>query len=541
MKKISNQDLIELIVSRDKKSPYHKDELKRSIQATKEAREAFFNGDTFKPGNLYAMESLIARLSEEDYHLTEEDVALLRDMNIFAVADSDNYSICNNNGKSFVAISDFHGYEYPLDKVTDYYIDEYDCVYILGDACDRGPNGRGAGSISLLLRIKELSKQYPGKVIYVPGNHDQFIVGMAYGDYACRYNLERNGGSDTVRELERLKKRNPKEYQELISWLENLPIQRKHEYDGKTYALAHAFFDEKLYKYNPNYSLRDYFQNRQSRLAHMANNVLWFRLKNNDPYDVEACPTADTVMVIGHTRTNDPNDRSYDLKDKYGRTVTVHCVDGGIAYNGYAMLKYDGGRCANATFKGCHNDTSPDKNDEEVELDEKKAMLHNFFIGDLIAKGKRFFSSNNTSCPAGVTMSDVVEVVESINGVKGFDYNTTNYRERFAMYKKVLIFDYVLGNIITNENDYDTGISAANFLVGGYLFGNIEKPEMKSNINCFTRYRDTRYFAEMLGADNMREVLAAYNCSSVREYLNLKFGKGELDKPKVFGKLKPTV
>lgn len=63
---------------------------------------------------------------------------------------------------SFVAISDFHGYEYPLEKVKDYYLNEYDKTFILGDATDRGPDGQGAQGIDILKEIKRLTEQYPG-------------------------------------------------------------------------------------------------------------------------------------------------------------------------------------------------------------------------------------------------------------------------------------------------------------------------------------------------------------------------------------------
>ena len=34
---------------------------------------------------------------------------------------------------SFVAISDFHAMEWPLEKVKDYYLNEYEKIFILGD------------------------------------------------------------------------------------------------------------------------------------------------------------------------------------------------------------------------------------------------------------------------------------------------------------------------------------------------------------------------------------------------------------------------
>lgn len=39
---------------------------------------------------------------------------------------------------SFVAISDFHAMEWPLEKVKDYYLNEYEKIFILGAATERG-------------------------------------------------------------------------------------------------------------------------------------------------------------------------------------------------------------------------------------------------------------------------------------------------------------------------------------------------------------------------------------------------------------------
>ena len=44
---------------------------------------------------------------------------------------------------SFIAISDFHSYRYPLEKVKDYYLNEYEKIFILGDVTDRGKDRTG--------------------------------------------------------------------------------------------------------------------------------------------------------------------------------------------------------------------------------------------------------------------------------------------------------------------------------------------------------------------------------------------------------------
>ncbi len=104
-----------------------------------------------------------------------------------------------NNG-SFVVISDFHSTDWSLKKVKDYYMNEYDVVYVLGDVTDRGPYMDGTNGISMLLEMMELSKS---NVVYIPGNPDDFIY--KYMNLRLRgiqgesldlisYNVIRNGG-----------------------------------------------------------------------------------------------------------------------------------------------------------------------------------------------------------------------------------------------------------------------------------------------------------------------------------------------------------
>ena len=88
---------------------------------------------------------------------------------------------------SFVVVSDFHSYDWPLEKVKEYYLDEYETIYILGDVTDRGELFDGSGGVDLLRRIKELSDMYPGRIVYVPGNHDDFLYQYAkYNDYSAQ-------------------------------------------------------------------------------------------------------------------------------------------------------------------------------------------------------------------------------------------------------------------------------------------------------------------------------------------------------------------
>lgn len=263
---------------------------------------------------------------------------------------------------SFVVVSDFHGADWVMDKIKGHYINEYETIFNLGDITDRGNQ-----PFQLLLDYMELSKQNPNRIVYIPGNHDSFI----YGTYMAtdeqqrskyKETLIKNGGAETYKQLENLRKTNPNKFKELMGWLGSQPLQRIHQYGNKKYALAHAFFNKTIYNKNPNYSLKDYMKdvNYPKDIRSKEANILWFR-KNNQihgHYDVEDLPSSDYTMVIGHTA----NANNLGL-----RNVDVICVDGAAhkkdqQTGSYSTRKFDGGTGPVVTVAEEHVDTSKKNN-----------------------------------------------------------------------------------------------------------------------------------------------------------------------------------
>ncbi|MCI8347398.1 MAG: metallophosphoesterase [Bacilli bacterium] len=263
---------------------------------------------------------------------------------------------------SFVVVSDFHGADWVMDKIKGHYINEYETIFNLGDITDRGNQ-----PFQLLLDYMELSKQNPNRIVYIPGNHDSFI----YGTYMAtdeqqrskyKETLIKNGGAETYKQLENLRKNNPNKFKELMGWLGSQPLQRIHQYGNKKYALAHAFFNKTIYNKNPNYSLKDYMKdvNYPKDIRSKEANILWFR-KNNQihgHYDVEDLPSSDYTMVIGHTA----NANNLGL-----RNVDVICVDGAAhkkdqQTGSYSTRKFDGGTGPVVTVAEEHVDTSKKNN-----------------------------------------------------------------------------------------------------------------------------------------------------------------------------------
>ena len=278
---------------------------------------------------------------------------------------------------SFVVVSDFHSIRWPLEVVVNKYFNEYDKIYILGDVTDRGSDENGGGGIDLLLKIKQLTDKYPEKVIYVPGNHDEFLYGYAAdNDEKSKDLLYLNHGSYTVDDIDRMK-REPEKLKELMEWLGNLPLQREHWYRGKRFVMAHALFNDVLFRNNPDFSLKDYRKSGGNRGQYK--NLLWYR-KNDNRYNPAWLPKKGDVMVIGHTPLFFRGDTPLDLENAYGDTIEVYCVDGGVSYSdpmlSYPMLSF---AVADKVY-GILEENKEEENDYvDFEADAEK-LLKNYIL-----------------------------------------------------------------------------------------------------------------------------------------------------------------
>ena len=247
-----------------------------------------------------------------------------------------------DKNESFVAISDLHSNKEAMKKIYKY-IDEGYKVVILGDVTDRGPHGDGTGGLDMLLEIKELSDS--GKVIYIPGNHDELLYGYAISRnddirYSYAETISYNGGAETLININELREKDPYKFKKLINWLGNLPIQRVHEVDGQKYCFAHALFNQKIYDTNPLFSLSDFYNLKDYNYNSRYAQIFWFR-KYEDDYRKDELPSKDSIMIIGHTPQDNLEEDDFNLIDSNGDTIEVRNVDGGLARGNYYMFKYD--------------------------------------------------------------------------------------------------------------------------------------------------------------------------------------------------------
>lgn len=483
---------------------------------------------------------LIEKLSDEDAVIDQDDVRILRGYNVLVSPSRRRKNVKKEDG-SFVAISDFHSYRYALDKVKKYYINEYDKVYILGDATDRGKKGDGTGGISLLIDIMKLCKENPGKVVYIPGNHDEFIIGYIRNMFNYEAGLRYNGGMKTIEDLEDLKNNNRELFDELVDWLGNLPIQRTHTHNGCEYVLGHAKFNQRLYDIDPDFSLNKYFkQDRYSDLRRMAKEVLWFR-KSNDGYFTEEMPTADKKMIVGHTHQDRTGERDMDLIDDNGDVVEVYCVDGGIAYGG-KMFKYDGGESQHTTAVYYHRNTSDrekgyfdDEQEDTFEISEeerKEIIYQDYILSKVLCGGINGFNDVlNGYCPKQIGIAGRDEIVE--NGYDGNFYRDKN--EKRETYVKTFLLDYLFEcqyeGFMSKGYDVEDAKYQAMTLVDMYLFGINDKKyvaengDPKGDLTCFTTHRNARKIASILGSTGMMDVLSEHCVDSFTEYVSEKYVK----------------
>ena len=480
---------------------------------------------------------LLIKLSNEKYQITQSDIQILKKHNIILPISN---NIEKTQDKSFVAVSDFHGYRYPLEKIKQDYLKKYDVIYVLGDATDRGEKLDGTGGIQVLIDIMKLSKQYPGKIIYVPGNHDEFLLGYvrskqnmdSYYPYSYIANLIQNGGLATINEINALESNNPNLYNELISWLGKQPLQITHKYNGKEFVLGHAIFNQRLYNINPNYTLENYFKEPQnSETRRMANQVLWFR-KSKDNYYPTEMPSSKKIMVIGHTPESKRIGQSIDLKDSTNNPIKVHCVDGGIAYNGF-MLEYDGGKeVRRSTYLSYNN--SPQEAKEKPDVDNQ-TKFNSHILSKILTDGKKgFFEVLQGSNPKDLSYSECQKIIDKyISSTIAIDE-----RQRRSIYVKTFLFNYILENQIKRmqEQNYSPYIAAE--MIDTFLYGNDNRGYIaakgnngKGNCNHITSKNYARAIVQVIGPETLIEVLHLYGCKTVTEYIQ-RTGKNGQHRPK---------
>ncbi len=224
--------------------------------------------------------------------------------------------------KMLYVTSDIHGKFDSLKKLldrADFYSDESNFLFILGDVIDR--NEDGGVKILKWLTIQP-------NVQLLLGNHEHMLLSNAwlfkevtgksldelkYSDLRLLDMWKRNGADPTIQAL---RKESPETRQAILEYLQDCPLYETVSAGGREFVLVHGGLgnfrvDKPLYEYT-------------------ADELLWERPE----YDERYCPDKFTV-ILGHTPTGY---YSSQFRGHMIKTVGWCDIDTGAAGGGEPML-----------------------------------------------------------------------------------------------------------------------------------------------------------------------------------------------------------
>lgn len=198
-------------------------------------------------------------------------------------------------------LSDIHGDMDAFDSIlSQINLTEQDQLYIIGDVIDRGDH-----SIELLQRIRKM----PNATLLL-GNHEYMMIDRLRhpGDENIQVLWYWNDGGKTENQFLTL---NKAEQEELLQYLESLPVQLELQVNGRTYILVHACPMEFYAECGETYYNATHF-------------AVWFRLDPSYPI------SEGKIIIFGHT----PTIRYQSVKGKMrifhgNRRIGIDC---GCAY-----------------------------------------------------------------------------------------------------------------------------------------------------------------------------------------------------------------
>lgn len=141
---------------------------------------------------------------------------------------------------SIYCISDIHGCFIEFNKMLKLIdFQESDELYILGDIFDRGP-----ASAEMLWWA---TKEAPANVHFLLGNHEDMMLAAA-NNYYDRNTIDLrmhdswsyNYGYETITQIRNFDKYNKKWEQEILDWVDCLPLFYDVQVNGKRFILVHA-------------------------------------------------------------------------------------------------------------------------------------------------------------------------------------------------------------------------------------------------------------------------------------------------------------
>lgn len=430
--------------------------------------------------------------------------------------------------KSFVAISDFNSYDWPFEKVIDFYSNEYETIYILGCALERNSDGNVKGGIELLSKIKEVSENSNGRVIYIPGSHDAFLYDYGQSvENDSIINMEYYEGAETAREFEELRRNEPQKAAELLTWLGNLPLQGRHEFNGQKYALAYVFFNQRMYEKFPGLSLRGLFsQKGEEDVFNYLVNIIKSKNGDNNYYKSDV-PSKDTIVIVGSTP--EENKKLRNLENVEGDFVEVHYAADGMTYdhkNKAISAKKE------SIFKKI---AFPRWKKKTVDLDElmaKEAVLKDVIV-DTVKNMDDIEQAQHSLyrfCLTGDVSFLPIDEEEKTKAemITGEDMNAIicmYAADRMINPKKVLFEDLYTDYVNESALDHVIYSLEQRFGTSGAAVNQLAQAFKEKDYNYITAsVGSARDVATKLGFNGMKKTMRKRHCRSVKGYVSSKFG-----------------
>lgn len=202
-----------------------------------------------------------------------------------------------------LAVGDIHGmYEKLITLMEQVRFDPAeDKLVFLGDYIDRGPD-----PVACLQYVFDLHHSFPDSVMCLLGNHEVMMSSYlmqktgSYHDLIADYadSWLKNGGMETLRELEKLE---TKQKEELVRWVMNLPVSFRYE----EFFFCHAGIDPDV-----PLSVQNDFD------------MLWRRQQWWEQYQ------GDNIIVAGHTPIQKIKKKARHVKPLFLPNNVIMCDTG---------------------------------------------------------------------------------------------------------------------------------------------------------------------------------------------------------------------
>lgn len=187
-------------------------------------------------------------------------------------------SVTHPANKKVYVMSDIHGdFDGFMEMLDNINFSDYDEMYILGDAIDRGPDG--------ILCLQYIMSHK--NIHMILGNHEMIFHDALFNPSFIPHWMERNGGAPTIHAFMAL---NKKDQADIVDFINSLPLSYIVTVGDETFTLCHASNPTWFEEYLSDGRIIDKYYN-------IADYAVWYR------GNFEFVPDNNDTVIIGHTPT----------------------------------------------------------------------------------------------------------------------------------------------------------------------------------------------------------------------------------------------